>query len=316
MRFAAIVNAAGGTLRTIDVEQFTRYIETAFTEAGHDVEIVMASGKDVVEAVERVTTDPRLDGIIVAGGDGTLSLGAAAAWKHEKLLAVVPAGTMNFFAKSLELPTDIFAAVEALSTGEEKRVDIATANDKPFIHQFAAGIHPKMVRLRESLPFRSRIGKILASMRAALTVFRRAPRIKMEILCDGVPKKSGRFSLVAVSNNMYGAGHLPYSDRLDEGILGLYTLPPATFGTLIKLSFGLIRGHWLDDPDIDISSAREVSLKLLDSRRKTHVVMDGEIVLFDGEVVIRLHPKALRVLVPKRDTSENSSVFGELLSDR
>ena len=37
---------------------------------------------------------------------------------------------------------------------------MASANDRPFVHQFSIGMHAKMVHLRERMEFGSRLGKI------------------------------------------------------------------------------------------------------------------------------------------------------------
>ncbi|WP_407815538.1 diacylglycerol kinase family protein, partial [Staphylococcus aureus] len=65
--------------------------------------------------MERAAEEPGIEGIIAGGGDGTISAAAGIAWKQGIALGIVPAGTMNLFARSLKLPLDIRQALETLA---------------------------------------------------------------------------------------------------------------------------------------------------------------------------------------------------------
>jgi electron transport complex protein RnfE len=67
------------------------------------------------------------------------------------VLAILPAGTMNLFARAMKVPLVLEEALEAIADGEVGAVDIATANGRPFVHQFSVGIHARLVRIREKL---------------------------------------------------------------------------------------------------------------------------------------------------------------------
>src|SRR5690606_177785 len=112
----------------------------------------------------------------------------------------LPAGTMNLFARSLQMPLDLEQALEAVATGEIRPADIATANGRPFVHQFSVGIHAKLVKLRETLTYRSRIGKMLASTRAFASAVANAPAFHADVVTRrGVERRAT--SGISVSNN-------------------------------------------------------------------------------------------------------------------
>ena len=101
---------------------------------------------DEIEAALAKAAASRADVVLAGGGDGTISAAAAALMGKKKALAILPAGTMNLFARSLGIPLSLDAAVEAFADGEVRAVDVASANGRPFIHQFSIGMHAKMVR--------------------------------------------------------------------------------------------------------------------------------------------------------------------------
>src|SRR3954447_19100943 len=62
--------------------------------------------------------------IVAAGGDGTIGTVAAALVGSEKILGVLPVGTLNHFAKDLNIPFDLENAVRTIAEGETAAVDV------------------------------------------------------------------------------------------------------------------------------------------------------------------------------------------------
>ncbi len=298
MRLAAVLNMQGGTLRTLDSSDFITHVKRAFAEVGDDVEVMMANGGDLPELLEEAFENDDFKGVLVAGGDGSISLAASLAWRSGKLLIPVPAGTMNLFTRSFQIPADVYEAVHALAQGRDMQCDIATANDQPFVHQFSVGLHPKLVRMRASIPYRSRIGKMLASTRAALFAFRKIRPVKASIKLVNDEIEEADYGLIAVSNNLYGAGHLPFADRMNGGKLGLYTVPPMPFSGLVALALAVMGGQWKRHPDISVKTAQQVKLEFADNKKKLRASVDGELRLFDKNVALKIHEKAFTVRIP------------------
>src|SRR5262245_20194101 len=98
MRFTAVLNRDGGILRTTDLTAFAERMRATLERHHHrlDVEIV---GAAAIEAALTRAAASRSDVVIAGGGDGTVSAAAAALMRKRKALAVLPAGTMNLFAR-------------------------------------------------------------------------------------------------------------------------------------------------------------------------------------------------------------------------
>src|SRR5690606_35600402 len=149
--------------------------------AGHTLAIDVVSGNEVQAHLDKAAARRGVDVVLVGGGDGTISAAAGLLMNRKKALAVLPAGTMNLFARGLGIPLALDAAVEAFATGRVIAADMASANGKPFIHQFSVGVHARMVHLREKMEFGSRLGKIGASVRAGWAAVRNPPRMDVEL---------------------------------------------------------------------------------------------------------------------------------------
>lgn len=298
MKLMGFFNRDGGTFRTTDMEAYEKRAEAVFRDAGHEFEAVVFSGKEIVPAMERAARRDDLDGIVAGGGDGTISAAASIAWKNGVALGVVPAGTMNLFARSLRVPLDIWMALEVLANGEVDDVDIASANGRPFIHQFSAGLHARMVRYRNSYSYRSRLGKMRASTRAALGVVLNPPEFEVEFQAQGV-REHRRVSAVSVSNNPFGENALLYADNLTGGELGFYTANPLRPLGVARLAFDLLRGKVRENANVMIMHPAEVELHFPKLHSKANCVMDGELLPLQRDVALKLHPGELKVLVKR-----------------
>lgn len=296
MKLVGFFNRDGGTFRTTDMQAYERRAEATFRDAGHDFDAIVFSGKDIVPAMERAARRDDIDGIVAGGGDGTISAAASIAWKNGLALGVVPAGTMNLFARSLQVPLDIWQALDVLAFGEVDSVDIASANNRPFIHQFSAGLHARMVRYRNAYSYRSRLGKMRASTRAALGVVFNPPEFEVEFEAAGQTERR-RVSAVSVSNNPFGENALLYADNLRSGELGFYTAKPLRPVGVARLALDILRGKVRENADVMVMHPAEVHLHFPKLHSSANCVMDGELLPLERDVAVRLHPGELKVLV-------------------
>ena len=297
MRFHIILNREGGSLRSRDADRFAQEVRETLEGLGHEAEVAAVAGDGMDDALRQAADGPA-DAVMVGGGDGTVSAAAARLAGTDKALAVLPAGTMNLFARSLGIPLDLEAAVAALGQGRVMAVDVACAGDRIFVHQFSVGLHTKLVRLREKHNFGSRPGKMWASLRAGLSAFLHPPRLAAALAIDGrelVVRTAG----IGITNNLFGEGYrLPYAARPDGGVLGVYVTRARRRRDLVRFALGAMLGRWRRNEHVDIHTGREVTLRLVAHHRRFGCAIDGELAPLSEETRLSILPGALKVLVP------------------
>lgn len=296
MRFVAVLNRDGGTLRNADLEALSARLHEVLENAGHTLSVEVVTGDQIRAHLEKAASRRGVDVVLAGGGDGTISTAAGLLMNKKKALAVLPAGTMNLFARGLGIPLALDAAIQAFAAGKVTAVDIATANGRPFVHQFSIGLHAKMVHLREKMEFGSRLGKIGASTRAAWAAIRRPPRLSVTLQV-GEAEMHVRTTGIGVSNNLFGEGHLPYADNPAGGVLGIYVASPRKRAELLRFFYDMMRGRWRDSQHVDVMQGQTALLKL-ESPYRRPAVIDGELVRLDPETRLEIHAGALNVLVP------------------
>ena len=296
MNLIGVFNRDGGTFRTTDMEAYCTRATEAFRSAGHDFECKVVPGDKVVEAMEKAASAPGVEGLIAGGGDGTISAAAGIAWKSGIALGVVPAGTMNLFARSLKLPLDIWQVLDALAEATPENIDIASVNGRSFVHQFSAGLHARMVRYRNAMDFASRLGKMRASTRAAISVMFNPPEFEVEFNAQG-KTGSRKVSAISVSNNEFGRDPLMYADSLTRGRLGFYIADPLKPAGVARLALDILRGRLKENAAVTAMTATELELHFPRHRHDVRCVIDGELLPMPRDVKLKIHAGELKVLV-------------------
>jgi len=296
-RFLAVLNRDGGTLRGLDCDALGSRIEAAFAARGKSANVEISDGGSLRARLEHAFASGEVDAVIAGGGDGTVSSAGALAWRTGKPFGVIPAGTMNLFARSLGMPLALDAAIEALAGGEVAALDVASANGRPFLHQFSVGLHPRLIRVREEKVYNSRLGKMAASLMAIAGAVRNPPVFPVEVAVDGTPaRRMERATSVIVSNNGYG--NAPYAERLDGGELHLYLTHRRAIEGGMRFLVDVLLGSWRNNPHVEDEAARGVTLRFPRLASTAQASIDGELTKLEAEVELLIHPGELPTIVP------------------
>ena len=234
--------------------------------------------------------------IVAGGGDGTINAVASELVGTDKLLGVLPLGTLNHFAKDLQIPVDLESAARAIVSGRAASVDVGEVNGRIFLNNSSLGIYPSIVEEREQQQQRGR-SKWVAFFSAALTVLFRYPRLIVRLSTDG-QELVRTTPIVFVGNNEYELEGLNLGMRkcLNAGRLFLYVLHHTGRWGLVRLALTALFGKIQKAKDFDVLCAREIWVET--RRKRMRVALDGEVTFMDTPLHYRLRPAALRVIVP------------------
>ncbi len=298
-----LLNENAGTARAQDSAELGRLIAAPFEARGDIVDIRARPPKALGEETKRLN-DPDeepFDLIVLGGGDGTLSRCAHDLAKNSATLGFLPLGTMNLFARSLGLPTDIEAAAAAVAGGRAQKIDTGSVNGQMYLHHVSFGLHPRLVKQRETMAHSSRMGKILAGIKAFWLTVRAPSRLELALHLDD-EKRARPSSAIVVSNNPFGPGHMPYPDDVTSGKLGVYVShsfdPPA----LVRLGADAMLGRLDENPDIEAFLSDRATLTAMGRKRsKITASIDGELVKVSLPARIEILRGYLDVMVPASD---------------
>jgi diacylglycerol kinase (ATP) len=263
VRIALIANAASGG--GLDPES----LADRMRRHGADVHAVGPEPDDVERAAawgpERVA---------VAGGDGVVGSAAALAGRLAALLAVIPNGTANDFARACELPTDPGEACALAATGERLRpMELGRlADGRPFVNVASAGL--ASAAARRAQPFKPFLGPLaypLGALQAAIT----EQPLRCTVCTGGEEVFAGEAwqAIVAVTG-AFGAGAEIRAADPQDGVLDTTILPAGSRLGLARRAWGLRRGTIAEQRDVRHARGTVVEVAMAPG---TEFNVDGEL---------------------------------------
>ncbi|MFF9070457.1 diacylglycerol/lipid kinase family protein [Streptomyces sp. NPDC014891] len=267
----------------------------------------------------------------VAGGDGTQALVAAVAAEHDLPFLVISAGTRNHFAMDLGLDrADPARCLDALTAGEELRVDLGDVDGRPFVNTVSFGVYADVVQHPD---YRDAKAGTALTMMPDLLVGEGVRRLDARI--DDAPLASQQALLV--SNNAYtspdvlsGGGRRPSLDDGELGVLGIRVEGAAEAADLavrgaqstgltvttarrVEVTATVAGDEGTGGAETDAAAAEDPgpdragadgpgsggSGADVSRTDEIPVAVDGEALRMATPVVCTLRPGALRVLVPR-----------------
>jgi diacylglycerol kinase (ATP) len=238
-------------------------------------------------------TAKTVDLVVLGGGDGTLSSAAPALIETGLPLGILPLGTANDLARTLDIPFDIAGAAQVIVEGALRRIDLGEINGKPFFNVASMGLSVGMTReLTHDVKQRwGRLGYAVATFRALSQT-----RPFLAEIRSGDEVHKVRTLQISVGNGRYYGGGIAVEEgaEIDDGYLNLYSLE---FDHLWKLAlvYPAFRkgrhGMW---KEVRAMSCREVEIRTV---RPKPVNTDGEITT-QTPARFRVLRKAVAVFAP------------------
>jgi len=253
-------------------------------------EVALLDGPGIVDvaALARQAVADGADLLGVAGGDGTQALVAGIAAEHGLPFLVISAGTRNHFALDLGLDReDPAAGLNALTDGEELRVDLGIIGGRTFVNNASFGAYAEVVR---SPAYRDDKRGTTLQMLPDLLHGHQGARLSAQAAGTRI---DGPQALL-VSNGMYDTSDfagLGRRDRLDAGVLGVVAVRVDSARQAVELAR---RGH---GNGLTVLAADEVVVNA--DAAEIPVGIDGETVMLPTPVRCTIRPRALSVVVPR-----------------
>lgn len=269
----------------------TEQLEQQIREQLPAAEIVVAQdGADLPGLLEQATKRAVVLG--VAGGDGTINAAVGAALRAGVPLLVVPAGTLNHFARDIGVES-VDDAVTALQKGEAIAVDVGTVNDRVFVNTFSVGAYVDLVHARER--YEHRLGKWPAVLAGAIEVLRDGKPVECRV--DGVER---RMWLLFAGNCRYQPAGLAPSGRprLEDGDLDIRIVDASKPLARIRLLAALATGTLANSRVYQYRAA--TTLTLSSATTQLGYCVDGEAAGAEMQLDVGKEPRSLIVYRPAR----------------
>lgn len=235
----------------------------------------------------------RVDLVIIGGGDGTLNAAIEGLVDTQLPLGILPLGTANDLARTLQIPQSIPQACQVIATGHSQRIDLGKVNHKHFFNVASLGLSVQITRQLDKKA--KRTWGVLAYAATAIQVVWKTRPFRAEIRMgeDSIRVKTVQ---IAVGNGRYYGGGMAVADdaAINDQRLDLYSLEYQHWWQILLLVPAMWRGTHAKWSGVRSLQGKEFDIYT----RKPHPInADGEIVTYTP-AKFRLIPKAVAVFVP------------------
>lgn len=236
--------------------------------------------------------------ILIAGGDGTISSAASALIGTNIPLGIIPTGTVNAFAKALNIPIDIRAACSTILSGKPYKVDTATCNNQAMVVLTGIGLEPEVIA-NSSRRIKNNFGMlsfILSGIKELWNLNTFETWIETENQTINSPASAVTIANTAAATSLLAHG--PAGVIADDGLLDVTIFAPrnrknAFLGASYLLLSGF-KGDEVNRNDIQHFRAKTIKVKTYPPQK---VSLDGDCIEVT-DVEISCVPRSLTVLIP------------------
>jgi YegS/Rv2252/BmrU family lipid kinase len=226
------------------------------------------------------------------GGDGLTGAVAGELQGSDGVLAVLPGGRGNDFARKLGVGADPAAATALIAAGKERRVDVAEAGGRVYIGILSAGFDSdcQVIANGTRLPLGTFV-YVYATLRA-LIPWKPA---RWTVTVDGTHHEFTGFSVAVANSGVFGGGMwlVPDADIGDGELDVVFTGERTKLGFVRGLT-KVFKGTHIHEPGFRVLRGREV---MFTADRPFAAYADGDPIA-DLPTTVRVLPGALKVLVP------------------
>jgi diacylglycerol kinase (ATP) len=283
----------------------------ADNELDRAVEILKASE---INLIEEETEDPslinelirqnrgKIDTVILAGGDGTMSSAAGLLSECGLSLGILPVGTANDLARTLKIPESIEAAAAIIANGCLHSIDLGKVNDHWFINAAHIGLGVKVNRTLTP-ELKSRWGRF-SYARSLIDAFKSMRPYRAEIVCDGEEFSVRSIHITVANGRFYGGGMaLSKEASVDDHKLRVFNLEPQSFWSLLSHSVVILGGQLKGREGVWLRSGRTLRIH---TSRPMDIYADGEFIS-QTPANFDLQPNSLQVYVPDEYFTQEES---------
>lgn len=250
-----------------------------FTEyAGHAFEIAS-------DAVKR-----GIPVIVAVGGDGTINEVASATENSGSMMGIVPCGSGNGLALSLNISLNKRKALEQINSMRYRAIDTALLNGQKFFNMAGVGFDASISYKFAAMTSRGFIGYIKTAFSEVLHYVPRLYRIEI----DGKLYERTALMISIANSPQYGNNaYISPKALLDDGLIDVCIVKPFPLSLFPVVALRMFTKTSHNSKYLEIIKGKNIRI-LSDNNMMVH--LDGEPKEMGQEISISVKPSSLSVL--------------------
>lgn len=230
--------------------------------------------------------------VIAVGGDGTINLIGTELINTPVALGIIPMGSGNGLARSLQIPFNIKKAIKTICDFNLQAIDTGEVNGIPFINLSGIGFDAHVAGIFHNSQRRG----LISYAKIIIREFHRYKQEPIELHINGNSIHTNAFLLAVCNGPQFGNNAIiaPLAS-LRDGIFDITLLKRLKWFHAPRLAARLFKGTIHLDSTTECFSAKSLTL----IRSKYGLMnIDGEPVMLSENLQFEMRPMSLNVIVP------------------
>lgn len=269
-------------------------------EHGWQAELKLTMARGDARRFARDAVHQHVGVVVAVGGDGTINEIIQELAGSDTALGVLPNGTVNVWAREVNIPLDTVHARDVLLNGNVRSVDLGKVNDRYFLLMAGIGLDGEITHAVEKKPAKRLgiFGYLLVG--AWLGLGYRGFRVFMQV--DNRTIKTHALQIVIGNTQLYGgAVKYTWEAKCDDGLLDVCILRRQAMLTRIFVFFDFMLHREQRHQWVRYEKCKKISIR---TRPSVPIQVDGD----PGEytstsyplTTFSIVPGALKVIVPQQ----------------
>ena len=202
------------------------------------------------------------DGLIVAGGDGTVHevINAMLTEEVDVPLGIIPSGTCNDFASNLGFGKNLSRCLNAVCGGQWRMVDVGKINGEYFLNVASAGLLTSVAHSVDT-SLKNTLGRMAYYLKG-LGELPNFQSLHVKITADGQIIKDDILLFLVMNSGMVGSfPTLAPEAKIDDGKLDLLIVNKCSISELMGLLISIFAGRHTSSSHIRHLQASEIYIE-------------------------------------------------------
>lgn len=295
MNTRLIINPTSGPAEN---PQLLTDLTEALQTQGIQAEICTTTPDEDGEGLAAAAAQAGAELVIVAGGDGTIEAVARGLAHTQTMLGIIPLGTRNNIAGSLNIPDDLTQAIQTLVEGGCGWFDMGKAHNYYFMEVVGVGLEASLFPCGDEVKegIKKNYLAALKSTFLGIKTFLQFRPHRLVLRFDGRRMRRLRTLQVNICNSpRYGVEFALAPDaKMNDGKLDVIYIDNPSKWDHLRHFFTAMRGERLPHERLKTYRASKIEIR---SYPSLDVHADGEC-LGTTPVTVEVVPKALLICVP------------------
>ncbi len=234
--------------------------------------------------------------IVSVGGDGTLHEVINGMVGSKQKLGIIPAGTGNDFARTLNLPRDIRESIESLVKGNSMMIDLGKINKEYFINISSIGLDALIADETNRIKkyFSSTYSYVIGTIKSLINF----KSFKTKLVIDDAIYEE-EIMLAAVCNGSYYGGGMKISPKssFSDGEFDICIVRKMPKLKLLFLLPTIFKGNHVKFKEVKFYKGKNIEFLMENGKKKEKINADGEI-LDLYPIQFEMINNAIEVVIP------------------